>query len=174
MSFELKFERRFCMAHRLISGKSEKCATPHGHNEFVRISLVSQQPQALNLQDNMITNFTDAKQLWHQFIDEHIDHKFQLNNADPLIQYFKDKEPDLLKNIVECPGDPTTELLAACLMAKLDAFLSSIDSLLICNALELEETPTNTVKLVGIKAYQPHLPQGDFWWHRADMSINDF
>jgi 6-pyruvoyltetrahydropterin/6-carboxytetrahydropterin synthase len=41
MSFVLRFTRRFSMAHRLIAAQSEKCATPHGHNELVTVDLVA-------------------------------------------------------------------------------------------------------------------------------------
>ena len=41
MSFVLRFTRRFSMAHRLIAGQSDKCATPHGHNELVTVDLVA-------------------------------------------------------------------------------------------------------------------------------------
>lgn len=173
MTFTLKFERRFSMAHRLLAGKSKKCAIPHGHNEFIRAYLTAPQEAPLNHQDNMITNFADAKQLWHHFIDESLDHSFQISQTDPLLNFFKENEPNLLCRLVICPGDPTTEILAACLMSKLTQLLSSINSPLVCSQLELEETPTNTVILSGHNSYLKHLPQGNYWWERADMTVND-
>tara|TARA_B110000908_G_C10014318_1_gene340042 strand:+ start:198 stop:695 length:498 start_codon:yes stop_codon:yes gene_type:complete len=162
------------MAHRLLSGHSKKCAIPHGHNEFVRISLGCLNAPALNKKDNMVTDFASAKALWHTFIDDHLDHSFQLRSDDPLLPYFKENEPEQLARIVITPGDPTTEMLCACLMSKLDLLLQSTDSPLVCHRFELEETPTNTVVLSGIKVYQAHLPKGDHWWNRGDFSINDF
>ncbi len=174
MSFTLQFERRFSMAHRLLSGNSKKCAIPHGHNEFVRVSLRCNNPDNLDQNDNMITDFAQAKSLWHTFIDDHLDHSFQLRSDDPIITFFEENEPEQLNRIVITPGDPTTEMLCACLMSKLDLLLQTTGSTLICHRLELEETPTNTVILEGFKSYQAHLPQGNFWWNRNDFSINEF
>lgn len=174
MAFTLQFERRFSMAHRLLSGHSTKCSIPHGHNEFIRISLTCvEETRKLNHQDNMVTDFASAKNQWHKFVDEYLDHSFQLRQDDPLITYFKKNEPEHLKRIIVTPGDPTTEMLCACLMSKLDNMLQSNNSLLVCSAFELEETPTNTVILSGIKSYEPHLPAGNFWWQRGDFTIND-
>lgn len=174
MSFTLQFERRFCMAHRLLSGNSKKCAIPHGHNEFVRVSLGLPNAAPLDQNDNMITDFASAKSKWHTFIDDHLDHCFQLRSDDPLIEFFKSNEPERLARIVVTPGDPTTEMLCACLMSKLDNLLVSTGSNLICHKFELEETPTNTVVLEGPKSYVAHLPTGNFWWNRSDFSINEF
>ena len=35
----VRFTRRFSMAHRLIADAGSKCAVPHGHNEFVKVTL---------------------------------------------------------------------------------------------------------------------------------------
>ena len=174
MSFTLQFERRFSMAHRLLSGHTKKCAIPHGHNEFIRVSLSLPSAAALDQCDNMITDFSSAKSKWHSFIDDHLDHCFQLRNDDPLIDYFKKNEAPLLSRIVTTPGDPTTEMMCACLMSKLDKLLASTGTLLRCHRFELEETPTNTVILEGHQSYLSHLPKGNFWWSRSDFSINDF
>jgi 6-pyruvoyltetrahydropterin/6-carboxytetrahydropterin synthase len=174
MTFTLKFERRFSMAHRLLSGKSKKCSIPHGHNEFVKVSLQCVTPNKLDLHTNMLTDFSSAKSRWHKFIDDYLDHSFQLRDDDPLLTYFKHNEPEQLARIVVVPGDPTTEMLAACLMSKLDNLLTHENSGLVCSEFELEETPTNTVILSGTKSYENHLPKGDHWWNRNDFSINAF
>lgn len=174
MSYTLKFERRFSMAHRLLSGKSPKCSIPHGHNEYIRVSLVSIKDTSLSKHDNMVANFADVKNCWHKFIDDKLDHCLQLSSKDPLIGYFKTNEIEQLKRILVCPGDPTTEILCACLMSKLDKLLINLNSPLRCIELEIQETPTNTVILTGLKAYEDHLPDGNFWWGRSDQSINEF
>jgi 6-pyruvoyltetrahydropterin/6-carboxytetrahydropterin synthase len=72
------------------------------------------------------------------------------------------------------PGDPTTELLAACFMAKLNAFLTADGGRLTCVEVQIEETPTNTVSFDGDPTLV--IPAGagdDSWWWRADNSIND-
>lgn len=173
MAFILQFERRFSMAHRLISGCSPKCAIPHGHNEFVRVFLEVKETSTLDNKNNMIATFADAKTTWHQFVDDRLDHSFQISEDDPILSFFQKKEPILLERIITTPGDPTTEIMCACLMAKLSRFLEHAKSKLQCTRIELEETPTNTVILQGEGAYKTHLPDGDFWWNRHDFSINN-
>ena len=71
------------------------------------------------------------------------------------------------------PGDPTTEMLAACLMAKLNAFLAADGNGLRCVELTVEETPTNAVTLNGDPADVLPAGHGAGWWQRPDDSIND-
>lgn len=173
---ELSFTRRFSMGHRLISGTSERCAVPHGHNEFVTVTLQAASPARLDGATNMVVPFADAKQRWHGFIDTRLDHSFQLSASDPLLDWFIAHEPQRIERLVVTPGDPTTELMAALLYAKLQAFLHDEGNKLICTSLTLEETPTNTVRLTGDPT--PYLPADDGssasrWWHRADDSLSD-
>jgi 6-pyruvoyltetrahydropterin/6-carboxytetrahydropterin synthase len=68
-------------------------------------------------------------------------------------------------------------MLAACFMAKLNAFLEKDGSVLRCVEVMVEETPTNTVTFSGDPAdVLPKRPtagnRADWWW-RADGSIND-
>ncbi|UMM63889.1 6-pyruvoyl trahydropterin synthase family protein [Aristophania vespae] len=176
---ELIFTRRFSMAHRLISGCSERCATPHGHNEYVTVTLRAGKNNFHHRLDghaNMLLPFAEAKGRWHHFIDEHIDHAFQLSASDPLLGWFKENEPQRVKRIIVTPGDPTTELMAALLMAKLNAFLHDQGDLLTLHSLELRETPTNSVRLSGDPLF--YLPftdnlSKDHWWNRADNTISD-
>ncbi len=169
--FNLVFSRRFAMAHRLISGNSEKCATPHGHNEFVTVRLMATQPSRLDGHMNMVEPFERAKAAWHRWVDNHVDHAFQLSDRDTLIDWFRLHEPHRLTRILVTPGDPTTEVLACCMMAKLNALLVDDGARLICTEIEVQETPTNTVRFTGDPL--PMLPPGAQWWTRADMSIND-
>jgi len=172
---DLVFTRRFSMGHRLIAGASERCALPHGHNEFVTVTLRPTHPTRLDGHGNMPISFANAKTRWHSFIDIHLDHALQLSESDPLLAWFKTHEPERARRIVTTPGDPTTELLAALMLAKLTAFLQDDGNLLTPISLELQETPTNTVRLSGnpqdwLPTPRPH-PQ--CWWHRPDTSISD-
>jgi 6-pyruvoyltetrahydropterin/6-carboxytetrahydropterin synthase len=175
--FALTFSRRYSMAHRLLAGRSRKCMVPHGHNEIVTARLVAVRPGRLDGEANMVEPFAEAKGLWHRWIDDHVDHAFQLSDTDPLLDYFRQREPELAERILVCPGDPTTEVLAACFMAKLSAFLTAAGGRLECVELSVEETPTNRVTFSGpAAAALPLRPaESDFvpWWERADMSIND-
>ena len=115
--FELVFSRRFSMAHRLLAGSSERCALPHGHNEYVRVHLRATTPAPLDGGTNMVVPFERAKGVWHGFIDNHVDHALQLGEGDPLLDWFRVHEPGRAARIMITPGDPTTELLACLLMA---------------------------------------------------------
>jgi len=162
------------MAHRLIAGLSEKCAIPHGHNETVTVTMQATTPSPLDGVANMVVPFERAKGTWHRWIDDQVDHSLHLSADDPLIDWFVSREPHRLGRILVTPGDPTTEVLAACMMAKLNAFLAADGGHLSCVSIRVDETPTNTVTFEGdAEAVLPRHPQARPWWVRADMSIND-
>jgi 6-pyruvoyltetrahydropterin/6-carboxytetrahydropterin synthase len=111
--------------------------------------------------------------MWHQWIDDAVDHSFQLSERDPLVEYFLDQEPAGIPRLLITPGDPTTECLAACFFEKLTAFLREQSSLLEVASIKISETPTNAVTLDAISVSL--LPAMSYvpWWQRADMTIND-
>ncbi len=173
--FSLIFSRRYAMAHRFVAGLSEKCAVPHGHNEVVTVTLQAVSPSALDGGANMVMPFERAKATWHRWIDDQVDHSFHLSADDPLLDWFKAREPHRLARILVTPGDPTTEALAACFAAKISAFLAADGGLLVCTSIQIEETPTNIVTFRGNpEASMPAASRRCPWWIRADMSINDF
>lgn len=173
--FTLAFTRRYSMSHRLLSLYDGPCGIPHGHNEYVTVKLATHQPQPLDGQANMVTPFQAAKQRWHAWIDGRVDHTLQLAITDPLLTYFREQEPEQLPRILITPGDPSTEALAACFMAKISTFLRDQRSPWQCTEVRIEETPTNTVIFDGIP--EAILPTDGFpnppWWQRPDDSIND-
>ena len=175
--FALVFSRRFSMAHRLLGPDVGKCDMPHGHNEVVSAHMEAARPAALDGTHNMVAPFDVAKGDWHGWIDGHVDHALQLSATDPLLEYFRAHEPEKLPRLIITPGDPTTEVMAACFTAKLNAILLRADTGLVCRRLELTETPTNTVIFTGDPA--DVLPEaqgrdgGTPWWMRADTSTND-
>lgn len=173
--FSLVFTRRYSMAHRLVAGGSERCAVPHGHNETVTVRLQAASPAPLDGVANMVEPFERAKATWHRWIDGRVDHALQLSEADPLLAWFRAHEPHRLDRILVTPGDPTTEVLACCMMAKLNAFLAADGGRLVCVEVRIEETPTNTVAFDGDPlAVLPAPREADrCWWRRPDMSIND-
>lgn len=169
---DLIFTRRFSMAHRLLADRSDKCATPHGHNEFVKVTLRPRPDTPAGWGTaNQAADFARLKRHWHQFIDKSLDHAFQLGAADPLIGYFRDHEPDLLPRLLILKGDPTTEALAVALYAKCQAILACFCPDFTCVGLDLEETPTNTVRLSPDDGIAPF--DLGAWTHRADLSLND-
>lgn len=170
---QLEFTRRFSMAHRLLADPADKCATPHGHNEFVTVRLAPKAAFRFG-GANALAPFATVKGRWHAWIDGAVDHAFQVNAADPLIGFFRAHEPHRLARLMVFPGDPTTEALAAAFWLKLSAFLAAEALPFAVAEVRVEETPTNTVVLTP-DAFQPAecgFPPGG-WAMRADMSIND-
>jgi 6-pyruvoyltetrahydropterin/6-carboxytetrahydropterin synthase len=170
----LEFTRRYAMAHRLRADPASKCAIPHGHNEIVSIRLAPRAAFRFS-GSNMAAPFEAVKQRWHQWIDDHVDHTLMLDEADPLIGYFRENEPERLARIMTFPGDPTTEALAACFFLKGAAFLAHEDLPFEMEAVRVEETPTNAVILTR-DGFDPETCglDGDRWPLRADMTINDW
>ncbi|WP_338109864.1 6-pyruvoyl trahydropterin synthase family protein [Pseudemcibacter aquimaris] len=177
MMFELCFTRRYSMSHRLYNIKQGKCYVPHGHNEYVKVHLVATGDDRLDGVSNMSNQFETLKKTWHGWIDNFVDHTMQLSDQDPLLSYFKENEPENLPRLMITPGDPTTEVLAACFFSKINAFLKADDINMKCVRVDVEETPTNTVVFHGDP--DQAISFGDYdgpdvpWWQRADMSIND-
>jgi len=170
----LEFTRRYAMAHRLLATDSPKCAIPHGHNEFVTVRLEPLAKFRFS-ETNWAAPFERVKRRWHAWIDEHVDHALHLGENDPLIGYFREREPARLKQIMTFQGDPTTEALAACFFLKLSAFVAADGLPFRVGEVRIEETPTNTVALSRTQ-FDPAscgLRAGVWPW-RADMSINDF
>jgi 6-pyruvoyltetrahydropterin/6-carboxytetrahydropterin synthase len=170
----LEFTRRYAMAHRLLATRSQKCAIPHGHNEFVTVRLEPLGPFSFS-ETNSVAPFEQIKRRWHDWIDGHVDHTLHLGEDDPLIGYFRDNEPARLAQVMTFQGDPTTEALAASFFLKLSAFVGADSLPFRVGEVRIEETPTNAVALSrdGFDTAQCGLRPGAWPW-RADMSVNDF
>ncbi len=170
----LEFTRRYAMAHRLLATQSAKCAIPHGHNECVTLRLDPLAPFTFS-EANSAAPFEQVKQRWHAWIDGHVDHTLHLAETDPLIDYFRQREPARLKQIMTFQGDPTTEALAAGFFLKASAFVAADSLPFAVREVRIQETPTNTVVL-SRDQFDPDRcglrPRA--WPYRADMSINDF
>jgi 6-pyruvoyltetrahydropterin/6-carboxytetrahydropterin synthase len=167
----LEFSRRYSMAHRLIAGGASKCVTPHGHDEVVKITLRATGPLAYGA-SNMSAAFEHAKGRWNRWIDGVVDHAFHVNAADPMVEFFRDREPETLARLMVFDGDPTTEALAIAFFAKLSAFLAE-DGLFQPVAIAIQETPSNTVLLTAEEFAAIDWVPGA-WCKRSDDSINDF
>ena len=76
------------MAHRLYNSPDTKCFIPHGHNEVVTVTLVAKNNKRLDGRENIVERFSKAKKLWHEWIDNYVDHAFQVAESDPLISFF--------------------------------------------------------------------------------------
>ena len=171
--FVLRFSRRYSMAHRLTSGVAPNCSVPHGHDEVVTVDIASSENSGLDPETNMLVEFDQVKRRWFQWIDKAVDHTFHLGDSDPLIDYFRENEPEMLAKILVTPGDPTTEIRAACFAAKLNSFLDAENPDFWCLKLTIQETPTNSVEFRPLTGRVVD-PGEKHWWNRPDLSINEF
>jgi len=167
----VQFTRRFSMAHRLIADATSRCAVPHGHNEYVKVTLEPTTEIEFG-GSNYAASFAQLKTRWHRFVDRSLDHAFQLNLNDPLLTFFKDHEPHRLNQVLTIDGDPTTEALVIALWRKLEAIILDEGLPFRLTELAIEETPTNTVLSRGLSAAERAWSPGA-WCDRADNSIND-
>jgi len=170
---KLKFTRRFSMAHRLLQSGSEKCEIPHGHNELVTARLEYTGKTPFCSSSNIGADFSELKGDWHRWIDNSVDHAFQLGGSDPLIDYFNTHEPQRLERLLITLSDPSTECLAALFLCKYQSFLTAIAASFDVVCIELCETPTNSVVINRDDLYLFPSLAGEGWWRRADASIND-
>jgi 6-pyruvoyltetrahydropterin/6-carboxytetrahydropterin synthase len=152
--FRLRFSRRYSMGHRLVT-----------------VDIVHGANHGLDPDTNMLAEFDRVKRRWFQWIDSSVDHSFHIGNQDPLLEYFQKNEPELLPKLLVTPGDPTTEIRAACFKSKLTVFLAEDEPNFRCDCLIIQETPANAVE-IRADNFRGILPEGDHWWRRADSSIN--
>lgn len=101
--FQVTQNIEFCYGHRLLN-YAGKCRHLHGHNGRAVIVL-----EAESLDDRgMLVDFSDIKASVRTWIDDELDHRMILNEADPVIDYLKSQgEP--LKLISD---NPTAENIA--------------------------------------------------------------
>lgn len=160
------------MAHRLLADAGSRCGVPHGHNEFVHVTLATDREMDLG-GANHVADFAVLKGRWHRFIDDAVDHAFQLGSRDPLLDWFRANEPHRLGQLMVFEGDPTSEAFAIALRRKLDAILTADANPYRCVELVLEETPTNAIVVGRDLSAAERAWMAGSWMDRADLSIND-
>jgi 6-pyruvoyltetrahydropterin/6-carboxytetrahydropterin synthase len=95
------------VAHRLFDLKG-KCEAIHGHSMWVKLTLHGQLDRHGVLEG---IEFGALKKDFRNHLDTQYDHKLLLNEDDPWTNaVFKDQK---LPGLQVCPGDPTTENIAA-------------------------------------------------------------
>ena len=101
--FQVTQNIEFCYGHRLLN-YAGKCRHLHGHNGRAVIVL-----EAESLDDRgMLVDFSDIKQSVRTWIDDELDHRMILNEADPAVPFFQEQgEPLFL-----LPENPTAETIA--------------------------------------------------------------
>ena len=111
--FTISRQFTFCYGHRLLN-HTGKCAHLHGHNGTVKITLRNSQ---LNPQ-GMVADFIDVKNSIGKWIEQTLDHRLILNEADPLAAMLREHgEPMVLLS-----GEPTAENLAKLIYEKAEKF----------------------------------------------------
>ena len=101
--FQVTQNIEFCYGHRLLN-YAGKCRHLHGHNGRAVIVL-----EGAALDDRgMLVDFSDIKQSVRTWIDDELDHRMILNEADPAVPFFQEQgEPLFL-----LPENPTAETIA--------------------------------------------------------------
>jgi 6-pyruvoyltetrahydropterin/6-carboxytetrahydropterin synthase len=93
----------FCYGHRLLDYDGV-CKHPHGHNAVAEVEIQTEQLD----RRNMVTDFTDIKNIVKGWIDRELDHKMILRHDDPLVK--------MLQSIGEpmyvLDSNPTVERIA--------------------------------------------------------------
>ena len=78
--FRVTQEIDFCYGHRLLN-YSGKCRHLHGHNGLAVIVLEAPQLD----ERGMLVDFTDIKAVLRTWIDQELDHRMILHEADPVL-----------------------------------------------------------------------------------------
>ena len=124
----------FCYGHRLLDYEGI-CRHPHGHNAVVEIEI---QAETLDPR-NMVTDFSDIKQVMKAWIDRELDHKMILRADDPLTQVLQEMGEPIF--IVD--SNPTVERIAKLL------FDVSREQGLPVTRITVWETPTSWATYAG-------------------------
>jgi 6-pyruvoyltetrahydropterin/6-carboxytetrahydropterin synthase len=101
--FRVTKEIHFCYGHRLLN-YAGKCRHLHGHNGRAVITLEAEALDTLG----MVVDFSEIKRIVGRWIDEQLDHRMLLHEADPIIpELIRQGEPFVTLN-----ANPTAENIA--------------------------------------------------------------
>jgi 6-pyruvoyltetrahydropterin/6-carboxytetrahydropterin synthase len=96
-------EISFCYGHRLLNYNG-KCRHLHGHNGRAVITLSAADLDTLG----MVADFSHIKQVLQGWIDDALDHKMLLHEADPVLPFLRQQgEPVFVMKV-----NPTAENIA--------------------------------------------------------------
>ena len=101
--FRVTQEIDFCYGHRLLN-YAGKCRHLHGHNGRAMITL--EAPQLDNR--GMLVDFSDIKASIRTWVDNELDHRMILNEADPMVAVLREHNEPLFL----VPHNPTAENIA--------------------------------------------------------------
>lgn len=101
--FRVTQEIDFCYGHRLLN-YAGKCRHLHGHNGRILITLEAPELDSRG----MLVDFTDIKHSIRTWVDNELDHRMILNEADPMVSVFREH----LEPLFLIPQNPTAENIA--------------------------------------------------------------
>jgi 6-pyruvoyltetrahydropterin/6-carboxytetrahydropterin synthase len=101
--FRVSQQLDFCYGHRLLNYEG-KCKYLHGHNGRAVISLEGEQLDARG----MLVDFTDIKRVIRTWIDNRLDHRMILHEADPILPLLTQHQ----QPVYAIPHNPTAENIA--------------------------------------------------------------
>lgn len=93
----------FCYGHRLLNYEG-KCRYLHGHNGSAVISLEGEKLD----ERGMLVDFTDIKKSLRTWINDELDHRMIMHEADPLLAVLKQHQ----QPVFTIPHNPTAENIA--------------------------------------------------------------
>lgn len=167
---EIRFRYRFEAAHRFLGGAT-KCRTPHGHSWHA--TLIMESPTAELNSQQMTEEFSSLKKNWKAFIQETVDHSYFHHPEDSVAKILQTEMDDFRG--LSCPGEPTTELIAALFLQK--ALWMYRETKLNVKAILLEETETNHIYLdrngleLLVRQYQAISAQNTAWWNSSSPTL---
>jgi 6-pyruvoyltetrahydropterin/6-carboxytetrahydropterin synthase len=101
--YRVSREIDFCYGHRLLNYDG-KCRYLHGHNGRAIISIEAERLD----ERGMVLDFSEIKQIVSTWIDEQLDHRMILHEADPVVPVLREMgEPLFLMH-----ENPTAENIA--------------------------------------------------------------
>lgn len=101
--FSIVTKIKYEYAHRLILHQGQ-CRNVHGHSGEVTVELCAEQ---LN-ENGFVMDFADVKAPLKQWINDHWDHAYLANEADPLLPSLRAQEVKVF-----CfPAEPSAEVMA--------------------------------------------------------------
>lgn len=93
----------FCYGHRLLNYEG-KCRYLHGHNGRAVISLEGEKLD----ERGMLVDFTDIKKSLRTWINDELDHRMIMHEADPLLAVLRQHQ----QPVFAIPVNPTAENIA--------------------------------------------------------------
>ncbi len=140
MTITISKEVQFDAGHRLMNHEGQ-CANVHGHRYRAILHCEGQLDHV-----GRVVDFSNLKQSWGGWIQQHWDHAFVYQTGDQLGQAIADAHRDYTtlrkQKTFELPFPPTAEYMACWLLKVAMLLLRDVPGL-VPTTVELYETPTS-------------------------------